>query len=103
MSERRQADELRSLARLGFDELRRLTGGIGDVHRAVAGRALGASGSRARPARTLHDAIANGVYAGVGGAAQLAGLAADAGLGRRAVRDGRRLSASPRGALFWGR
>jgi pimeloyl-ACP methyl ester carboxylesterase len=102
MSERRQVDEPRSLARLGFGELRRLTGGIGDVHRAVAGRAFGARGSGALPARTLHDAIANGVYAGVGGAARLAGLAADAGLGRRAVRDGRRLSASPRGGLLVG-
>jgi pimeloyl-ACP methyl ester carboxylesterase len=102
MGEQRQVDELRSLARLGFDELRRLTGGIGDVHRAVAGRAFGASGSGALPARTLHDAIANGVYAGVGGAARLAGLVADAGLGRRAVRDGRRLSTSPRGALLVG-
>jgi pimeloyl-ACP methyl ester carboxylesterase len=102
MTEGGQVDELRSLARLGFDELRRLTGGIGDVHRVVAGRAFGASGSGALPARTLHDAIANGVYAGVGGAARLAGLAADAGLGRRAVRDGRRLSTSPRGALLVG-
>jgi pimeloyl-ACP methyl ester carboxylesterase len=105
MSADRQVDELRSLARLGFDELRRATDGIGDVHRAVAERAFGASGGGALPARTLHDAISNGVYAGLGGAARLAGIAADAGLGRRAggaVRDGRRLSASPRGALLVG-
>ena len=102
MRENRQVDELRSLARLGFDELRRATGGIGDVHRAVAERAFGASGRGGLPARTLHDAISNGVYAGLGGAARLAGIAADAGLGRRAVRDGRRLSASPRGALLVG-
>jgi pimeloyl-ACP methyl ester carboxylesterase len=102
MSENRQVDELRSLARLGFDELRRATGGIGDVHRAVAGRAFGASGPGALPARVLHEAISNGVYAGLGGAARLAGVAADTGLGRRAVRDGRRLSASPQGALVVG-
>jgi pimeloyl-ACP methyl ester carboxylesterase len=102
MSDSRQVDELRSLARLGFDELRRAAGGIGDVHRAVAGRAFGASGPGGLPARTLHDAISHGVYAGLGGAARLAGIAADAGLGRRAVRDGRRLSASPRGALLVG-
>ena len=93
---------MRSLARLGFDELRRATDGIGGVHRAVAERAFGASGGGALPARTLHDAISNGVYAGLGGAARLAGIAADAGLGGRAVRDGRRLSASPRGALLVG-
>jgi pimeloyl-ACP methyl ester carboxylesterase len=102
MGERQQVDELRSLARLGFDELRRATGGIGDVHRAVAGRAFRASGRGALPARALHDAISNGVYAGLDGAARMAGIAADAGLRRRALRDGRRLSASPRGALLVG-
>jgi pimeloyl-ACP methyl ester carboxylesterase len=102
MSDDLQVDELRSLARLGFDELRRATGGIGEVHRAVAERAFGASGRGGLPARTLHDAISNGVYAGLGGAARLAGVAAEAGLGRRVVRDGRRLSASPRGALLMG-
>jgi pimeloyl-ACP methyl ester carboxylesterase len=102
VSENRQVDELRSLARLGFDELRRATGGIGDVHRAVAGRAFRAGGPGALPARALHDAISNGVYAGLGGATRAIGIAADAGLGRRRVGDGRRLSASPRGALLTG-
>jgi pimeloyl-ACP methyl ester carboxylesterase len=102
MSGTRQVDELRSLARLGFDELGRAAGGIGDVHRAVAARAFGASGRGAVPARALHDAIATGVYAGLGGATRLAGMAADTGLARRRVRDGGRLSASPRGALLVG-
>jgi pimeloyl-ACP methyl ester carboxylesterase len=102
MSENRQVDELRSLARLGFDELRRATGGIGEVHRAVAGRAFRATGRAALPARALHEAISSGVYAGLGGATRMAGIAADAGLGRRAVREERRLSASPRGALLVG-
>jgi pimeloyl-ACP methyl ester carboxylesterase len=102
MSEAREVDELRSLARLGFDELRRATGGIGDVHRAIAARAFNASGQGAVPARALHDAITTGVYAGVGGAVRLAGRAADAGLAGRVVRDGRALSTSPRGALLLG-
>jgi pimeloyl-ACP methyl ester carboxylesterase len=102
MSENRQVDELKSLARLGFDELRRASGGIGDVHRAVAQRAFGATGRGALPARTLHDAISSGVYAGLGGATRLVGIAAEAGLGRRPVPDGRRLSASPPGALLVG-
>jgi pimeloyl-ACP methyl ester carboxylesterase len=102
MSEIRQVDELRSLARLGFDELRRATGGIGGVHRAVATRAFRASGPGAVPARALHDAISGGVYAGLGGAARLAGRAADTGLARRAIREGRSLSTSPRGALLIG-
>jgi pimeloyl-ACP methyl ester carboxylesterase len=98
----RQVDELRSLARLGFDELRGATGGIGSVHRAVASRAFRMSGAGAAPARALHDAISNGVYAGLVGATRLVGTAADAGLGRRPVRDGRALSTSPRGALVVG-
>jgi pimeloyl-ACP methyl ester carboxylesterase len=102
MSENRQVDELKSLARLACDELRRASGGIGDVHRAVAQRAFGATGRGALPARTLHDAISSGVYAGLGGATRLVGIAAEAGLGRRPVPDGRRLSASPRGALVVG-
>jgi pimeloyl-ACP methyl ester carboxylesterase len=102
MSEIGRVDEVRSLAQLGFDELRRATTGIGDVHRAIAERAFRASGRGALPARALHRAVSNGVYAGLGGAARAAGLAADAGLGRRAVQDGRRLSASPPGALVVG-
>jgi pimeloyl-ACP methyl ester carboxylesterase len=97
-----EADELRSLVRLGFDELRRVPAGIGGVHRAVASRAFRLSGAGAVPARVLHDAISSRVYAGLGGATRLVGRAADAGLGRRPVRDGRVLSTSPRGALVVG-
>ncbi|MGH2845718.1 MAG: esterase/lipase family protein [Thermoleophilaceae bacterium] len=95
-------DELRSLARLGFGELRDATGGIGAVHRALATRAFRMSGAGAGPARLLHDTISGGVYAGIRGATALAGRAADTALGRRAVGDGRALSASPRGALVVG-
>jgi pimeloyl-ACP methyl ester carboxylesterase len=102
VSEIGQVDEVRSLARLGFEELGRVTGGIRDVHRAIAERAFRASGWGALPARRLHHVISNGVYAGLGGAARAAGMAADAGLGRRVVRDGRRLSVSARGALVVG-
>jgi pimeloyl-ACP methyl ester carboxylesterase len=102
MTEIQQVDELRSLARLGFDELRRATGGIGAVHRAVAERAFRATGPGALPARTLHETISNGVYTGMGGATRLMGRVAEAGLVRRAGQDGRRLSGSPGGALLVG-
>ena len=97
-----EVDEVRSLVRLGFDELRRVPAGIGGVHRAVASRAFRLSGAGAVPARMLHDAISSGVYAGLGGATRLVERAADAGLRRRPVRDGRALSTSPRGALVVG-
>jgi pimeloyl-ACP methyl ester carboxylesterase len=97
-----RADELRGLVRLGFAELRGATGGIGGVHRAIADRAFGASGPAAAPVRTLHDAISSGVYVIIAGAMRLTGMAADVGLGRRVVEDGRALSRSPRGALAIG-
>jgi pimeloyl-ACP methyl ester carboxylesterase len=86
------ADELRALTRLTFDELGQATGGIANVHGAIADRAFGPVGSG--PPRALHDAISSGVYAGIRGAAGLAGLAAGAAVAGR----GRSLSVTPRGA-----
>jgi len=86
------ADELRALTCLTFDELAEATGGIGAVHRAIADRAFGRVGSG--PPRALHDVISAGVYAGIRGAASVAGRAAGAAVAGR----GRSLSVTPRGA-----
>ena len=86
------ADELSALTRLTFEELGHATGGIGDIHRAIADRAFGQEGSSL--SRTLHDAISGGVYAGLRGAAGLAGRTAGLALSGR----GRSLSVTPRGA-----
>jgi pimeloyl-ACP methyl ester carboxylesterase len=96
------ADEVRSLVRLGFQELSGAAGGIWGFHRGIATRAFRASGPGAIPARTLHDGIASRVYAGIGGATRLIGALADGVLGRRRVDDGRALSSTPRGALVVG-
>jgi pimeloyl-ACP methyl ester carboxylesterase len=96
------ADEVRSLARLAFQELSGAAGGLWGFHRAIATRAFRASGPGAIPARAMHDAIAARVYSGLGGATRLIGAAADGVLGRRRVEDGRALSSSPRGALVVG-
>src|SRR5439155_2570465 len=85
-------DELRALARLTFQELGDATGGIGGIHRGIAGRVFRAVGPMSAPARAAHDAISEGVYRALRGGATLAGLGADRGLARRAVRDGRALS-----------
>ena len=87
-------DELRALTRLAFDELGGATGGIGQLHQAIADRAFGAAGSQASPSRIAHDAISRGVYAGLRGATTLAGRAA-AGV---VSGGGRPLSTTPRGA-----
>jgi pimeloyl-ACP methyl ester carboxylesterase len=87
-------DELRALARLTFDELGVATSGIGQIHRAIADRAFGATGSGAP--RAIHDAVAGGVYAGLRGSARLAGHGAGALVAGR----GRALSETPRGAAL---
>ena len=63
--------QLRALTRLAFDELALGTGGIGQVHRAIADRAFPAG-----LAKLLHDGIAGLVYGAVRGGATLAGRAA---------------------------
>jgi pimeloyl-ACP methyl ester carboxylesterase len=87
-------DELRALTRLAFDELGGATGGIGQLHQAIADRAFGAAGAQASASRVAHDAISRGVYAGLRGATTLAGQAA-AGV---VSGGGRTLSTTPRGA-----
>jgi pimeloyl-ACP methyl ester carboxylesterase len=90
------SDELRALTRLTFEELGVATGGIGQIHRAIADRAFGPTGSGV--ARSLHHAISGGVYAGLGGASRLAGRAAGVLVAGR----GRALSVTPRGAMLLG-
>ena len=102
MTAQETADEVRSLARLAFGELSDGAAGLYGFHRAIAGRAFRATGPGGVPARVLHDAISERMYDGVAGAFRLIGSAADAGLGRRHVADGRALSSTPRGALVVG-
>jgi pimeloyl-ACP methyl ester carboxylesterase len=84
--------QLRALTRLAFDELGLGTGGIGQIHRAIADRSFPGPG----PAKTMHDGISGGVYATLRGAASFAGHAA-----ALVVRD-RPLSSTPRGAALLG-
>lgn len=85
------ADELRALTRLAFQELGEATGGIRQVHRAIADRAFAPG-----VAKALHDGISGAVYASVAGATTLAGHATAA-----VVRD-RPISTTPRGAVVLG-
>jgi pimeloyl-ACP methyl ester carboxylesterase len=73
------AEDLRALSQLAFDELRRATGGIENVHRAIAERAFPPSGVP----KAAHDGISRAVYASVRGGAGLAALVADGALARR--------------------
>jgi pimeloyl-ACP methyl ester carboxylesterase len=69
--------ESTALARLTLEELAGATGGIGQVHRAVAGRVFRQVGPSARVVETVHDAIVGGVYAGLRGGARALGAVAE--------------------------
>jgi pimeloyl-ACP methyl ester carboxylesterase len=96
-----ETDEARALARLAADELGGATGGIGNIHAAIAGRVFGALGGPARPVQAVHDAISRGVYASVRGGFGAAGLAAEAALRSREP-GGPPVSETPRGAVALG-
>jgi len=89
--------ELRALAALGFDELRLATGGIGRMHRAIAERAFRATGPGGLVARTVHDGVTRGVYAGLGLGTRALGAATQAAVARREVPE---LSITPRGSAL---
>jgi alpha-beta hydrolase superfamily lysophospholipase len=92
----RRSPEAPALSRLAFDELAHAIGGIGGMHRAIAGRVFRYTGPGARPAQLGHDAISAGVYAGLRGAVRVAG----AGVAR--VTPPAELSTTPRGSLVLG-
>ena len=85
--------ELGALTTLGFDELARFSGGIGQVQRAISGRVFRAVGPGATLVRPLHEGITRGVYAGLGLGTRALGLAAGAALNRHAAR--RRAAGQP--------
>jgi pimeloyl-ACP methyl ester carboxylesterase len=90
-----QPDELRALARLGFDELGAAVGGIGGVHRGISQRVFRAVGPQSAPVRVIHDGISGGVYAGLKTASRALGAGADAAMSRR---ESPPLSTHPKGA-----
>jgi pimeloyl-ACP methyl ester carboxylesterase len=85
--------ERRELARLATDEIAGLTGGIANVHAAIARRVFAALGPSAAPVRVIHDGIARRSYFGVRAGLALAGRVAGAAFAR-----GGELSTTPRGA-----
>jgi pimeloyl-ACP methyl ester carboxylesterase len=87
--------ELAALTRLTLDELGSAVAGIGQIHRAVADRAFGASGPGATPARVIHDGVARNVYGGLRLGASALGRAAGVAIGPRSP-----ISIAPRGAAL---
>ena len=87
--------ELRALTRLGFDELARAVGGIGQFQGAIATRAFRASGPGAVVAQAIYGGITRGVYAGLTMGTRALGVGAGALAERR---EGIPLSTTPSGA-----
>jgi pimeloyl-ACP methyl ester carboxylesterase len=93
-------DELRALTRLAFDGLAGAAGGIGSIHRGIAGRVFDAVGPSGRAVERMHDAISAVAYGAVRGTFGATGRAGAAALGTR--RSGKPLSTTPRGAAVLG-
>jgi triacylglycerol esterase/lipase EstA (alpha/beta hydrolase family) len=87
--------ELRALATLGFDELARATGGIGQVQRAISGRVFRMVGPGAVLVRPIHEGITRGVYRGLGAGTRTLGMVAGAAVARR---EGPLISSTPIGS-----
>jgi pimeloyl-ACP methyl ester carboxylesterase len=93
-------DELRALTRLAFNGLAGAVGGIGSIHRGIAGRVFDAIGPSGRAVEHTHNAISTAVYGTVRGTFGATGRAGAAALGTG--RNGRPLSTTPRGAAVLG-
>lgn len=96
------ADELRALNGLAWDELRHGVGGIAGVHRAIAARVFEHVGAQGAPARVVHDTVAGGLYGALRGATALMGRGTDAALARRRAPAGRSVSTTARGGVAIG-
>jgi pimeloyl-ACP methyl ester carboxylesterase len=91
-------NEVRALAQLGFDELRRFPGGIGQMQNAVADRAFRAVGWGAKPTEFVYRGVTRRVYSGLSGAFGLVGRGADSALERARIGEERLLSVTPWGS-----
>lgn len=95
-----EANELRALSALAFDELRRFPGAIRDMHLGIAARAFGAVGPAAIPVRVVHDGVSRRVYDALGAGTARLGRAADASLDERGIGRGVRLSTTRAGGTM---
>jgi pimeloyl-ACP methyl ester carboxylesterase len=94
-AERERSGELAALTRLTLDEIGGAAAGIGQIHRAIADRAFGASGAGATPARRIHDEVARHVYGGLRLGASAFGRGAALAVASRPP-----ISVAPRGAAL---
>ena len=93
----REANEVRALSALAFDELGRFPGAIRDMHLGIAERAFRGVGPAGRPVQLLHDAISSRAYGAIAAGASMLGKAADQAMERRGIGEHISLSTTPKG------
>ena len=94
----RQANELRALSALVFEDLRAFPGGIRDMHLGIAGRAFRGVGPAGRPVQVIHDTLSRRAYEAIGAGAALLGRAVDGAMEQRGVGEEVVLSTTRRGS-----
>ena len=94
----RQANELRALSALVFEDLRAFPGGIRDMHLGIAGRAFRGVGPASRPVQVIHDTLSRRAYDAIGAGAALLGRAVDGAMEQRGVGEEVVLSTTRRGS-----
>ena len=94
----RQANELRALSALLFEDLRAFPGGIRDMHLGIAGRAFRGVGPASRPVQVIHDTLSRRAYDAIGAGAALLGRAVDGAMEQRGVGEEVVLSTTRRGS-----
>jgi pimeloyl-ACP methyl ester carboxylesterase len=94
----RQANELRALSALVFEDLRAFPGGIRDMHLGIAGRAFRGVGPVSRPVQVIHDTLSRRAYDAIGAGAALLGRAVDGAMEQGGVGEEVVLSTTRRGS-----
>ncbi|HWX75597.1 MAG TPA: alpha/beta hydrolase [Solirubrobacteraceae bacterium] len=97
-----EANEVRALAALAFEELRAFPAGLREMHMGIARRAFHGAGATGGAAQLAHDELAQGVYQAIGAGAGLLGRAADVALELGGIGASARLSSTPGGSAVIG-
>jgi pimeloyl-ACP methyl ester carboxylesterase len=99
-SGRAEANELRALNTLFFDDLRAFPGAIRDMHLGIAQRAFRAVGPMSRPVQMIHDELSRRGYGAVGSGTALVGRAFDGAMKRRRIGEKMLLSGTRPGSAL---
>ena len=92
-------NEVRALAALAFDDLRRFPGAIRAMHLGIAERAFRGVGPAALPVKLIHDALSSSAYGAIGAGAARLGKAVDAAMEEGGIGEHVSLSTTQKGSF----